>query len=195
MEKTTREIQPPSSNFALNRLNSWPQAVGFLRGTYLPSDNCLTEGILLTEDRRLFPATLHAIALETFKMLSPDEQGQFHSWVVWIRTNAEEPKMQFVLKRLRDDLSPSWLDHFQISGLLHGFKEEENRFKIRVRPHKHHKVEPFLISINGMVPDKTIRLFYNCLCRRQGDALHLEEAVAVPFEPQSQATVTPLPVV
>lgn len=67
------------------------RSTGLIRGTYLPSDNTLTEGILLT-DVGLFPATANESIRRFFKKHSKKKTLRVkHHFICWVRGIPDPP--------------------------------------------------------------------------------------------------------
>ena len=103
------------------------RAIGLVQGTYVPSEDQLTQGILITPDGHEISAFLLGRVLSLVK--NHLDLNQSHLWVVYPRT--QEVKSKKPIKRTEDDPSPTPPQlRVQIVGIwepetLHRSPEEE----------------------------------------------------------------------
>ena len=98
--ENTSPNKPPSEAANADRKDSNPsdydpsiffRSTGLIRGTYLPSDNTLTEGILMT-DVGLFPATANESIRRFFKKHSKKKTLRAkHHFICWVRGIPDPP--------------------------------------------------------------------------------------------------------
>ena len=114
------------------------QAVGFVRGQYLPSKDSFSQGILITEDGLMAPTNLLGAAsfsLSKHKELLQESQ----IWIVYPRTKLQPPHLHFAVRAIRiplpdEDLEAVYktINCFKIRGLVTYINSEAGKFVVRV---------------------------------------------------------------
>lgn len=169
------------------------RCVGVLRGQYFPSLD-FHKGILLTDDGGRFPATL----LENVRRWlqnHPERLGESHTWSAWVRTLKESPHFVFRLIRIyhpTDDgqVAMEAVDYFNIRGAI-AF-QDDGQVGIRIARNQKppageeqaKKWQPFVVVVNGSIPDAAPNQFWELDCRRTGERLVLEDGKLIQDAPQ-----------
>lgn len=196
MTNCTAPIQPDTGLYY--------QAVGFVRGQYLPSQDSFSQGILVTEDGLMAPANLLGAA--SFLLGKHEEllQGS-HIWIVYPRTRLQPPYLHFAVRAIRqpptrEELEAAYksIDYFTVRGLVTYIDNEAGKFVVRVyrnvkpsnileRPKND---QPFLLTLVGIMPKEAYGQFWELRVHREADQLVLKEAtfVAQVFKPKKETS-------
>ncbi|MFB2920638.1 hypothetical protein [Aerosakkonema funiforme] len=180
------------------------QAVGLVRGQYLPSQGSFSQGILLTEDGLMAPANLLGAATS---LLERHEEllQQPHIWIVYPRTKLQPPHLQFALRAIRQPPAPEELevvhqniDYFTVRGLVTYIDDKAGNFVVRVyrnvkssdiTEHTKDKDDQlFLLTLVGIMPKDAYGQFWELRVHRQADRLILKDAkfIAQVFQPKKK---------
>ena len=158
------------------------RCIGVVKGRYIPGNEDIREGILLTNSG-VFPASI----LKSNWSPPVDEK----IWVAWVRTNKEEPHLYFCLKGIYPK-DPSELDKdiFNVRGNLVLWKPERKRLVITVRPNKTaiKDFKPFYIDIEGTLTEPRLDSFWDVTATREGNHLVMVEGKEI-FPPLKKKKV------
>ncbi|MGF1489400.1 MAG: hypothetical protein ACFBSE_20120 [Prochloraceae cyanobacterium] len=145
------------------------RCIGVVKGRYIPGNEDIREGILLT-DSGVFRASI----LKSNWSPPVDEK----IWITWVRTNKEEPHLYFCLKGIYPK-DPSELDKdiFNVRGNLVLWKPDRKRLVIGVRPNKKaiKEFKQFYIDIEGTLTEPRLDSFWDVTATREGNHLVMVE--------------------
>ena len=183
-----------SSSVTLPEPELFFQAVGLVRGQYLPSAGTPGQGILLLNDNLMTPTNLLASAAYTVDKHSELLESP-QVWIVYPRPMQESPRLHFAIRGVRNPLPgedaeviEQSVDGFTIRGIVCYHKVGSDEFAVRVyrnfRPWHEldgTKYKPYSFTIAGMLPTSSSAYgqFWNLKVKRVSDQLVLEEATFV----------------
>jgi len=176
------------------------QAVGLLRGQYLPSAENFTKGFFLTNDGIRFPAIVSGHTASRLQN-HPEWINDQTCWSVWPRMRKDSAELflrLITIKRGKDEavrtLIEANIDWFSIRGVV--VKHDSTAGKISIRIQRNEKPpegkermviwQPFNLQIEGFLPGVAVGQFWELQCRRDRDRLILEDAHLVEEAPVSQ---------
>ena len=162
------------------------QAVGLVRGQYLPSAETKEKGILLLDDGVMAPTNLLASAAYTL-----DKNSQLldspQVWIVYPRVKLQPPFLHFAIRGVRNplqgedsDIINQSVDDFTIRGIVSQENSKAGKFVVKVyrnfmpwNEQEGIKYKPYIFPINGVLPSKspTYGQFWNLKVRRSFDQL------------------------
>lgn len=163
------------------------RAIGIVRGRYLPSQNKITIGTLVTHDGTILPANLTQTAGWLIK-IKPELFETEHVWVAWPRT--EDNILHVQLKNLRlplegqtiEDVSVG-IDYFSVRGEIVNQDPRTGIINVLIcrniippKKELRKKYQPFILAIEGFLPGKVDGQFWDFDVSREGNKLILEDA-------------------
>ena len=176
------------------------QAIGLLRGKYLPSEENSTRGFFLTSDGAKFPAIVSGHTVSRLKN-HPEWIEEDSCWAAWPWMRKELPQLFFRLisvKLGKDEaertLIEANVDRFSIRGVVAKYDSTAGKLTIRIRrnekaPEGKERIfswRPFYLDIQGFLQNAELGQFWELHCRRDHDRLVLEDAHLVEEAPVSQ---------
>lgn len=178
------------------------QAVGLVRGQYLPSTEKLGSGILLLDDGVIAPTNLLASAVYTVKK-HPNLLESPQVWIVYPRVQVKNPPfLNFAIRGARLPLEGEdaevinqSVDDFSIRGIVTYTNRKAGNFVVKVyrnfMPWKEQegtKYKPHIFTITGVLPSESLPCgqFWDLKVKRVADQLVLEDATFITqvFEPK-----------
>jgi hypothetical protein len=195
-----------SSSVTLPEPELFFQAVGLVRGQYLPSAGTPGQGILLLNDGLMTPTNLLASAAYTVDKHSELLESP-QVWIVYPRPMQESPRLHFAIRGVRNPLHgedaeviEQSVDSFTIRGIVSYHNADSGEFAVRVyrnfRPWYEldgTKYKPYSFTIAGILPSSSPAYgqFWNLKVKRVSDQLILEDAAFVaqvlsPKEPKKK---------
>jgi hypothetical protein len=166
------------------------RAIGLVRGRYLPSQNKITRGTLLTHDGTVMSANLTDNAGWLTKVQPELLLDEERVWVAWPRTQDNHLHMQLKTMRLPvegqtiDDIQG--VDYFSVRGEI--VSQDSHTGTITVRIHRNiippdkalrKKYQPFTLGIEGFLPGNVNGQFWDLDVCREGNKLILEDATFI----------------
>lgn len=109
------------------------RSTGLIRGTYLPSDKTLTEGILMT-DVGLFPATTNESIRNFFKKRSKKKTLRSkHHFICWVRGMTDPPHYLLAITSRRNQKNLPEIFPVNNSFVCQGIVTERSRERVILR--------------------------------------------------------------
>jgi hypothetical protein len=150
------------------------RALGIVVGQFLPSDEDVRQGMLLTPDGLSFPAR------SAFPRFRPKRHQleQAIAWRVWPRPD-REAGLRFALKAPCKDENGELIteteEHYSIRGQLKWWKADEGKLAISIRPNKNalRRFNPYFLILQGHVPNPRAGAFWEIEAGREGRQLAL----------------------
>ena len=170
------------------------RAIGIVKGIFLPSQDKLTQGALLTSQE----TTIDTVLLG--KMISLVKKhldiAKPHLWVVYPRTRQEDDQLHFqiagvwepeTLQLPPDDNAESTIPaiedgYFSIRGevIFYSVEKETVVVKIRQSPKKPgERPKFFKLKLKGVLPDRPLHQFWDLRISLQGTALTIKEGTSL----------------
>lgn len=180
------------------------QAVGLVRGQYLPGKDSFSQGIFVTEDGFMAPANLLGAATSLLEKHEELLQGS-HIWIVYPRTKLQPPHLHFALRAIRQpplgkdlEIVHNNIDLFTVRGIVTYIDSKADKFVVRVYrnvkpsdvPEQAKDDQLFLLTLVGTMPKEAYGQFWELQVHRQADRLILKEAkfIAQVFKPKIETT-------
>jgi len=162
------------------------RAVGIVKGEYLPGQDNLKFGSLLTPDGISYPAMFIGKEL---KITSGKFSG-IQNWVVWPKMQKGSSKLRFhiirphktIYNKLPETLATELSDYFSIRGVVDWQGDGQLRICIKrngIPPEGEEKSlywQPFFIEVDGYLPVKAEGQFWDLELYREGERLVIEDA-------------------
>ncbi|MFM2432301.1 MAG: hypothetical protein RLZZ511_3515 [Cyanobacteriota bacterium] len=181
------------------------RAIGLVRGTYTPSEEQFTRGVMLTEDGTEVEAVLLGRVMSLVKNhLALDKQ---HLWVVYPRTREREGLLHLQVVGVWEPENLSQADaeaadaetvyqpsdevegnQFSIRGEIIFYSEEEKKTVVKinqtVRKKQETEAKAFKLNLEGVLPGtKTIGYFWDLNVGRSGQALTIQSGSVIAIVP------------
>lgn len=148
------------------------RAYGTIRGTYQPSKDDPTLGILITDDGVKFQATLSsdiASQLDT----QADKLLSMALWKCYFRTR---PATLYLLKVKTENVSKNRqnsfkVDKFQVDGKV--IRVNKDSVSVQIKPNEF-KGKPFTLTLKGNLSNDLSHRFCRFKLRRKGKSYYIE---------------------
>jgi hypothetical protein len=181
---------PPPSNPRQYR------AIGLVEGQYLPSQEQLTRGVLVTSEGTVIDSVLLGRVISLVK--NHLELDKPHLWVVYPRTRQEndalhvqivgvwEPETLSQEQQAQDSdatlasqaIPQAQNGYFSIRGEVIFYSQEKETVVIKIRQSaKKESDQPkfFKLKLKGVLPDRPLNHFWDLQVQLQGDSLVIQE--------------------
>ncbi len=169
------------------------RAIGLIEGRYIPSEDQLTRGVLITPDGSIIEAVLLGRLLSLVKNHIDKEKN--HLWVVYPRTKQENDNLHIQMVGIWEPETLSHLDseeletqikkdktcqsgYFSIRGeVIYHIEETETVIVKIVQSVKDESktTKFFKLKLKGTLPGKPLRHFWDLDVQLQGDRLVIQE--------------------
>ena len=184
------------------------QAIGLLRGQYLPGAENFNRGFFLTSDGTRFPAIVSGHTASRLQN-HPEWINDHSCWSAWPRMpkNSTELFLRLItIKRGKDEadraLIEANIDYFSIRGVVVFHDSTAGSIAIRIQrnekaPEGKERMfswQSFNLQIEGFLPGVAVGQFWELQCRRDRDRLVLEDANLVeeaPLQKKKDISISP----
>ena len=198
----TREQPQESTEETLHHLVPIPapshpkqfRAIGVVKGIFLPSQEKLTQGALLTSQETAIDTVLLGKMISLVKKHLDITKP--HLWVVYPRTRQEDDQLHFQiagvwepetlqlpLDKNSDAIIPTVEDgYFSIRGevIFYSVEKETVIIKIRQSAKKQgEKPKFFKLKLKGVLPDRPLHQFWDLRISLQGTSLTIKEGTSL----------------
>lgn len=183
--ETTEPIRPPDNPLQY-------RAIGILSGKYVANEGELTLGMLHTDDGAQIEAVILGKLLGLVK--SHVDLSKEHLWICYPRTKDEDSKLQVHLagiwepETLHPDLPTSTHkpqpDYFSIRGEVAYQHKEEGWLMVKInRTPRQPTDKPsyFKLKLQGFLPDKPVKNFWDLHVVREGSNLVIEDGERIAY--------------
>jgi hypothetical protein len=187
------------------------RAIGLVKGRYIPSEQQLNRGVLLTTDGTLLDAVLLGRVMSLVKKHLDLERE--YLWVVYPRTREKQRSLHIQIlgvwepAELNPDQSPCVSDpgdvvsenmpsdgYFSIRGEVVYQAEDKGYIVVKIRqaPRKDSEdAKAFKLRLEGILPTKTLGYFWNLDVRRQENMLVIDQGNSIAMIPPRKSKGQP----
>lgn len=183
--ETTEPIRPPDNPLQY-------RAIGLLRGKYVPKEGELTLGTLHTNDGVQIEAVILGKLLGLVK--SRVDLSQEHLWICYPRTKDEDSTLQVHLGGIWEPqtLHPNspipthspQPDYFSIRGEVSYQHKDEGWLVVKInRAPRQPTDKPsyFKLKLQGFLPEKPVKNFWDLHVQREGSNLVIEDGERIAY--------------